>query len=253
MRPSARSTTLLRKPPTPNTAARNSSFSFIPFLWVPGVSGDLNVGGQSIDVDASIGDVFDAIIDNFEFAAMGRLEARHGRWGIALNLLYLTLGNQETGPLGMVTVDWDFEMTIAELFAMYRFATVPLGCGDACFRPTMTLDALGGARYLHSETKLAFAPGPNVDGSTDFVDPVVGLRAMFNVTPAVTFILMGNVGGFGVGSEFSWQAFAGVEWKIAPCFSLDAGWAVLSIDSEAGSNDFDLTLSGPAIGATFRF
>ena len=204
-------------------------------------------------MDASISEVLENIFDNFEFAAMGRFEARHGRWGVALNLLYLSLGNEETGPAGLVNLDWDFEMTIAELFAMYRFATVPLGCGNACFRPALTFDALGGARYVHSQTKLAFTPGPNLEGSTDFVDPVIGLRAIFHVTPDLKFILMGNVGGFGVGSEFSWEAFAGVEWRITPCFSLDAGWAVLSIDSEAGSNDFDFTLSGPAIGATFRF
>ena len=60
------------------------------FLWVPGVSGDLAVGGLSTDVDESIGDAFDNIFDNFEFASMLRLEARRGRWGIAFNALYLS-------------------------------------------------------------------------------------------------------------------------------------------------------------------
>ena len=162
------------------------------------------------------------------------------------------LGNEEPAGPG-VTAHWDFDMVMVELFAMYRFANVPLGCGDACFRPTMTVDAYGGARYIHAETKLDYDPGPNAEGTTDLVDPVIGVRAMFHVTPALMFTVSGDVGGFGVGSELSWQAFAGVEWNVSQRVSINAGWMILAIDSEKGLNDFDLTMSGPSIGATIRF
>ena len=243
--------------PAPMTSRTCGSekWSFISsprFLWVPGVSGDLAVGGLSTDVDESIGDAFDNIFDNFEFASQVRLEARRGRWGIAFNLLYLSLGNEE--PVGPgVNIDWDFDMIMPELFALYRFATVPLGCGDACFQPTMTVDALGGLRYVHAETRLANDPGPNAEGTMDIVDPVIGLRVLFQVTRDLTFTVSGDIGGFGVGSELSWQAFAGVEWRVSDRVSLNAGWMILAIDSEKGLSDFDLTMSGPSIGATIRF
>jgi hypothetical protein len=62
-------------------------------------------------------------------------------------------------------------------------------------------------RYI-PETTIDFDPGPSAEGSTDLVDPVIGLRALFHVRPSLRFTVSGDVGGFGIGSEFSWQAFA---------------------------------------------
>ena len=45
-------------------------------------------------------------------------------------------------------------------------------------------------------------------GSVDWVDPVVGGRIRYNLVPGQDFILRGDVGGFGVGSQFTWNALA---------------------------------------------
>jgi hypothetical protein len=231
-------------------------FSFTPFFWAPAMHGNTTVGNQTVDVDASIGDVLQSVFDNFEFAAMGRFEANYCRWSVLLDVIYLNLGNEDDVNLpgaGQIDADWEFHELIAQGLIGYRFAELPLGCGNACFRPTVTFDALAGVRYYHFKSEINLDPGPNFDATKNWADPVVGVRTLFHVTPALSFNVMANIGGFGVGSDLSWELIAGVDYKLTNCISLTAGWAILDIDYESGGFGYDVTMSGPYLGATFRF
>jgi hypothetical protein len=96
-------------------------------------------------------------------------------------------------------------------------------------------------------------PGPDEDGRQTWVDPIVGFRALFHVTPRLTFNLLANIGGFGLGSYLSWELIGGLSYDVGNCVSLIAGWAILDVDYENGSFGYDVTMSGPYLGATFRF
>jgi hypothetical protein len=231
-------------------------YSLSPFAWVPAIEGNLKVHGHSVDVDLSPADLLETVVDNFDFAGMARFEAGRSKWSFIADVIYLGIGNDGTAQLptgAQVDVDWTFDMLIIEGFVGYRFAELSLGCQGKRFTPTVALDALAGARYYHLGLDLDLDPGPSVDGSKDWIDPVVGLRAQFHLTPDLTFNVFGDVGGFGLGSDLSWQLIAGVNWKIAKCVSLDAGWMVLDVDYESGTFAFDVNFSGPYISATFRF
>jgi hypothetical protein len=207
-----------------------------------------------VDVDLSIGENLENTFKNFDFAAMLRFEASRCRWTIIGNLIYIGVGNDDTiGAAAPIDVDWDTTTLIAEGLVGYRFAQWSLGCGSACFKPTASLDALAGFRLYHLSADIDLSPGPDGSGDQTWVDPVVGLRALFHVTPSLTFNVMGNVGGFGIGSDLSWELIAGLSWQVGRCVSIDAGWAVLDIDYENGSFGYDVNMSGPYLGATFRF
>ena len=72
--------------------------------------------------------------------------------------------------------------------------------------------------------------------------------------------MRGDIGGFGVGSKFSWQLFGGYshdfkvgDWTITSV----AGYRVLSIDYSQGSGNtqkgVDAIIHGPMIATSFRF
>jgi hypothetical protein len=63
-----------------------------PYAWLPVVQGDVTVRGRTAAVDLNLGDTLDLLLDAFQFAAMGRAEARKG------NLLF-TLDGLMHGPL----------------------------------------------------------------------------------------------------------------------------------------------------------
>ncbi len=67
--------------------------------------------------------------------------------------------------------------------------------------------------------------------------------------------LRGDVGGFGVGSEFAWYVNASASRRLTDWLALVLGYRAWGFDYE-GDQDilkFDATMSGGGIGLTFRF
>ena len=101
-------------------------------------------------------------------------------------------------------------------------------------------------------------PGPStvVDKRQDWVDPIVGGRVFLDLTDNLSLVLRGDIGGFGVGSDFTWNV-AGLLLYDFDLFGKDAsvvaGYRVLDQDFEDGSGAnkfaYDVTTHGPILGA----
>jgi len=65
------------------------------------------------------------------------------------------------------------------------------------------------------------------------------------------------VGGFGVGSEFTWNLVGTLQYHLSRTVSLGVGYRALDIDYEQGSGasrfKFDVLMHGPVPGAVFHF
>src|SRR5680860_176802 len=70
-------------------------------------------------------------------------------------------------------------------------------------------------------------------GDLEWVDPVVGARIRHQIAPGRELRLIGDVGGFGAGSEFSWQAVATYGFDVN-CFGKPLhtviGYRALAVD-----------------------
>lgn len=66
-----------------------------------------------------------------------------------------------------------------------------------------------------------------------------------------------EIGGFGVGSKFTWQVFPTVGFKFTDRVSLELGYRWLDIDYSTGSGNerfaYDVLSQGPIGGLAFRF
>jgi hypothetical protein len=240
----------------PAASSRNRwTFSLTPFAWAPAMCGSMTVRDRKVDVDNSIVESVEDVIDNFELAAMLRFEARYCKWSILVDLIYVDLGNDDTiniPGVPQIDAEWDTKQLTLQAMLGYEFARLPLGCGGRCFRPNVTFDALAGFRFYYMEGSIDLDPGPSFDSSRSWADPVVGIRALFHVTSALTFNVNADIGGFGIGSDLSWRLVAGVDYNLNRCVSIDAGWAILDVDYEDGSFAYDVRQSGPYLGVTFR-
>jgi len=67
-----------------------------------------------------------------------------------------------------------------------------------------------GFRRTYMRTELEVRRSPTVDGSESWVDPLIGSRIGLGLTDRWTIGGEANVGGFGVGSDFTWNAQAAV-------------------------------------------
>lgn len=104
------------------------------------------------------------------------------------------------------------------------------------------------------ERELREAIPAEISGSADWVDPFIGLRARYQVTDQLYAIAKTDVGGFGVGSELTWQAYGGLGFQFNRHLAAELGYRHLSVDY-SGSQDFsaDLELSGIMLSLLIRF
>jgi hypothetical protein len=241
------------------TKASGWTFEVTPYLWLPALDGDVTVRGHTASVDVSIGEFIETIFDSFQFAAMGRMEARRGPLVFTLDLLYLSLEDEDSNALGGET-EVDFSQLLVEFGAGYRLGDGPLGRRPW---PRLSVEVLVGGRYVNLDSGLEItSTGPpgirvDVDQSVDWLDPFVGARLRLAVSRPLAFVVRGDAGGFGVGSDLTWNLVAILQYHTSPKVALEAGYRVLDIDYEQGSGTdrfvYDVVTHGPILGISFRF
>ena len=96
-----------------------------------------------------------------------------------------------------------------------------------------------------------------VDMTEDWVDPIVGLRYVAPISEHWDFIVRGDIGGFGVGSDFTWHASAFATWQVSEHGSLLFGYRHMDVDYDDGSGSsrfrWDVAEGGPTVGFAWRF
>jgi len=100
-----------------------------------------------------------------------------------------------------------------------------------------------------------FSPGPDLSKSEDWVDPIIGLRMIWQLSPRWSVVALGDIGGFGVGSDFQWQATGLAAYRFSLFGDKDAkflpGYRALYQDYSTGSGfskfEWNVTLHGPIL------
>jgi hypothetical protein len=219
-------------------------FSVTPYLFLARLDGLVGVVGQTAQVNASFRDIF----RNLDFAAMGTFEARKGNWMFVGDAMYMSLSGQKITPSRLFSdIDVKVKETIIDPEVGYRVLKTERG----------SIDLMGGARIWHVNTHLTFQPliSPLVDveGSRTWVDPVIGARLSTSLSPRVFVHGKFDMGGFGISSDFTGQAFGGVGFQVKPRIALLGGYRYLRVDYVNEGFIFKTALSGVALGAKFNF
>ena len=210
----------------------NWVFNLAPmYLWAVSIDGDQTVKGNKVDLDIPFSDIF----DNLKGALTFHFEGLHKqRWGFFSDLNYIVL-EMDDGP-----VDIDFTQILFELAGFYRIT-----------EGAHTIDGLGGLRYSSMDVDLD-SPGPDVDQGKDWVDPYLGLRWQWKFAEKWVNDLRGDIGGFGIGSDITWNLVGMVNFKPWKHVSLFGGYRALYQDYSTGSGNnkfkFDATMHGPVLG-----
>ena len=273
-----------KAPIAPAPAIPGWTFSLTPYFWAVSLNGPLTVKGRTADVDVGFFDILEHTqfpTDLFELAALG--EARYGRFALLTDIVYLKAGigasvvrsrgtDAINGTVG-ASAGLKIWLVAAEFAGAYE-----IGSWRGLFSPgsSTALDLYAGGRvwWQRGEVDLTVTGTLNVfdlsltrEGalsavkSVSWVDPLVGARIRHQFAPTWDFVLSGDVGGFGVGSQFSWQALALLEHEIRRSNTISwnamVGYKALNANYSQGSGltlyNYDLTIHGPIFGVTARF
>jgi opacity protein-like surface antigen len=225
-----------------------------PYAFAAGLYG--KTGTQRVLADLNMG--FDDILENLQAGFMGTVELRRGRWGFALDGLYFELGDQRAnswqGPAGIGSATGELDVTAT--MQMYQLSGA-YRVGDG-----VPIDLIAGARYTQIDTDLNLAatsggvlPGGtrSLSANQNWWDPVIGVRVAVPFAQRWSVLLYGDVGGFGVGSDLTYQGIAGVNWQFSKHFSAKAGYRYLYQDYAKDGFVWDMAAHGPYLGLGIRF
>ena len=202
-----------------------------------GVSGDLGIGPFTADVDAKVDD----IVNSLEFGAMGAVRVGYGPWALTTEILYMGLQTTNEGLTAELD-QWLVEPTLS-------------------YRVSKHLEPLAGVRYNNLSGELwgeGVLPTPRTaSGTQEWWDPIVGANLGLPFGKGFSLNLRGDVGGFGVGSDLTWQVFPYFGWRFARWGSAQLGYRWVYMDYETGDGSdrfaYDMLNQGAQIGFAFHF
>jgi hypothetical protein len=221
-----------------------------PYIWAPGLYGDVTVRGVPATLDASFLDIMEET--DLAVGLAGHLEVTRGRLGVFGDGVYLKTKVEDAGTTGL---DVTTRMWFLEFGAQYRLLDTTT---DRV--PGVTFDLYGGGRYTFLELGLDTRGAPSTKQKKSWVDPIVGARFGLHFSPHWFLLVGGDVGGFGVGSDLAWSVVGllGYKWQAAGLeWTVLAGYKALSQDYSSGPTTgqfrWDTTLHGPVLGLSIRF
>jgi hypothetical protein len=234
----------------PAQAAEDWNFVIEPYLLISSIDGDAGVGrvtGAEVAVD------FDDIMEDLEAGFMIVFEAHHSSgWGILVDYGYMDLGSDISGPLGGI-ISADTHQGILEALIAKRIDM-----------DNSTIEILGGVRWWDNDVDVVIDPvvlpgTVSTSLAEDWIDPVFGIRFTMPMADKWKLVLRGDVGGFGVGSDFTAVAAGGILYSFNETFSLDVQYKALWVDYEDGTRGapgyfaYDTVTHGPLVGLKFEF
>jgi hypothetical protein len=239
-------------------AAQERQWEVSPYVWLPTIDGNLNFrlpSGVQPEVGVEPGDY----LENLDMGLAIAGEYRGDAWSIFTDLMYLDLSS-ESASVRTVSGPGQSQIPIdAGSQINFKAAFWTLGGGyELIDNEGYTLELFAGFRYLGVDSQLNWSlQGPlnqfpqtgSVDAEDDVWDGLVGIRGEARAGDWF-FPYYVDVGAGS--SDLTLQASAGVGYRFG-------GWDIYGayrhLRYEQGDENLlnDVTLSGPAIGANFRF
>jgi hypothetical protein len=243
---------------TSNPAVGDNQWHLLvaPYAWASSIHSKVTIG----NFDATSTVTFSDLLRNLQGAGQIHLEAQKNQFGFFLDPTYMKIRGDATfnglhngaAPPVVRDLTLTMEMWLVEFGGFYQVGKWPINGNSG---QKVTVDILGGGRlwYLHSDLDTTSPINPTK--TVNFVDPIIGARVTADLTKKVVVNLRGDVGGFGVGSDISWNGVLTFGYRFTPSITAMLGYRVLYVDYKADSKRvrYEETLYGPMAGVAFTF
>jgi hypothetical protein len=199
-----------------------------PFVWMTTMNGNLTLHGETRKINFTFKDFF----TNSNLGLSGHIELKKGSWGILGDWIYVDLLKDQNYS----------KLTLAEISLTHRVSKL--------------IEIIAGGRYFKIKSEFRDDPDKVNSGERTWTDPIAGARLTWDLTKHIVFSFRADVGGFGIGSNFSWNVMGGIGYRLYNITFL-AAYRIWYADYENGSGDnlfaYDITTSGPGLAMIIHF
>jgi len=224
-----------------------------PYLWAAGISGDVSPfrAAPTIHVKKS----FPETMEDLNFGGFLNFWARRDVYVFSGDVMYSNSTGAKATRVLPNLFPGGLEIS-GELDSIQFNTTAQVGY-RLIDTPEFSFDALAGGRYWYLSNEVTIKT--NVLGSisrkesVNWIDPVIGARAFYNITDKLSVLGQADIGGFGAGSKLTWSVFGTVNYTFNQNWTLSAGYKHLAVDYDKNDYVFDIEMSGPVLGVTYRF
>lgn len=223
-------------------------FEVAPYIMFPELSGVTTIRNlPEVEVSANANDIF----SNLQLGFMLFFEARKGRFALNSDFLYSDL-QQDATPATIINSGTSSAREVVEevtgLYNVWRFLEFGVGARvDYIYSgiDVVKNEAGGGTTPIAASI------------SRTWVDPIIVMRATANIRDKWIFQFRGDIGGFGAGSDLTWQLQGFAGYNIAKWFRLSLGYKSFKINYDKGSGAdrfmYNVNMFGPILKLGFHF
>lgn len=257
-------------PAVAEESAEGWKFSLMPYLWLPTIKTNLDLGPVAASLlESEISVAPNEWLRDLKMAALVAGEARYGNWLVGTDFVYMHLGDTASkikvknfgpGPVQtFLNADADSSLKTV-IWSMVGGFSVVGG-------PAATVDLIAGFRYLWLEGStdwnlVAAVTGPNgnsiilprsgsVSKSQSVTTGIVGAKGRVKLGESNWFVpFYVDVGGGN--SVTTWQAAAGIGYAY-PWGDVRLDYRYMSFDQNGDKLIKDLDMGGVALGVNFVF
>jgi len=223
---------------------KKTHFLIEPYFMAPTMKGEIAVRRlPESEVDADPGDIFGQL----KFGAMAYIEVNYdNKWAVTTDFLFMDL-ESDVKPNAVVTGGTTSAKQLAFEFAWLMRV-----------KPWFEVGVGGRVIDMKVDADLSTINGAQ-SGSRrkTWADPILIVRSQGAINEKWLLQFRGDLGGFGIASDFTWQIQANVGYQFSKLVSATIGYRVLDVDYDKGDGTerfmYDIGTSGPVLRVGFRW
>lgn len=211
-----------------------------PYVWMSGMEGQVRPfrNAPMADVHKS----FSELMDSLDAAAFVTGTARRDNVVLQADVTHASTSDSTPLPIG-IAANTKVRQSSATVTAGYAWLTTERS----------GIDLMAGLRYWDIRAAVNVPGVVSARSESSFVDPIAAVRWRQAIAQRWSTVAYVDVGGFGVGSDATWQVLALANYQASDKIFLSMGYRYLSVDYRDRGRRLDLALSGPMLGVTYRF
>ena len=260
---------------TPNPATEPLSparvpwtIDFEPAIWFTAPNGNIRLAGNSTTGNGQAFTAKDLNLDSTRISPFGEIQARRGKWRLALRGFNFGLNNQgvQVGSAGQIgsasfqpgdTLSSSMDLLSLSADVGYEISTTSRGFLDSgAPKYKLSVILLGGIRSIDTSFRSeVFRPGTSTPIATTQSDalhahPYGGVRLEMELFEDFTIDLLSTLGGLTIGDTESWSSdiLVGFQWNPTPHFGAQIGYRQLLMGIEQNNAPTEFSWQGGMAG-----